>query len=86
MKYLLTVALVLTLFLTALGPALAAPSPGPGFGKHISCMATDCIDMVKEMHGTFGKHVSELARGTAMCGCDHMGDGMGGQCSCGCMH
>lgn len=86
MKYMLTLALVLALFLTAIGAAFAAPAPGQGFGQHISCMAQDCIDMVKEKHGTFGAHISALARGTAECGCDHMMGGMGDGCSCGCMH
>jgi hypothetical protein len=40
--------------------AMDCPSPGPGFGQHISTMTPDC----PKMHGDmFGKMVSSMARG-----------------------
>jgi len=62
--------LALALFLTAVSPSLAATmEPGPGYGKHIACMAQNCSD--KNM---FSECVKNMSNGTG-CTCDGMSDG-----------
>ena len=87
MRLRLVVTLVLALALVAMlvGPAAACPTPGKGFGAHVSCMAKseECKAMATEMSGNFGLHVKAMAQGT--CTCEHMGDGMnGGMGHCPC--
>ena len=74
MKLFLMVALALTLFLTALSPAMACdmPTPGTEYGQHISDMAQMC-----DTSSMLGKCVSTMSNGS--CTCSGM---MDGSCTC----
>ncbi len=65
MKLFLMIALALTLFLTALSPAMAGdmPAPGAGYGQHISNMSQMC-----DTGSMFGRCVSTMSNGSCTCG------------------
>ena len=64
MKFFLMIALALTLFLTVISPAMACdmPTPGAGYGQHISGMGQMC-----DTGSMLGQCVSTMSNGSCTC-------------------